>query len=340
MAQLLVGKPVGDAMNRAEGMLFKPFARKKWMALGVAAWLAAINEWNGVGGAFELIPHFGWKILNDPDGFARWMELNQARMFVWMGVAAVLLFGVYLLVRWLNCRGQFMLLDAVVNDRLAAKESWRTHRELANSLLKFRIGWDLIVFNIFLAIFVVVGVLLWMDFRVMLRGEDYAVTAWTWSAIVLGGLATLAAMVIVGLAMFFIDYVVVPVMYVRKLHAKPALRIAWRELFKPHKKKVLQYLLLLVGIESIHSMAMSAGTLALALGTCLIGLAMKLIPLISLLPLYVAATIALPVAVFSRSYCLYFLQQFGEEYRPNWKECQTSNTTQSTGTHDMVANPV
>jgi hypothetical protein len=321
MAQLRVSEPIGLAMNRAERMLFKPGGgRKKWMTLGVAAWLASINEWRGLGAAMESIPRGILYVIRSPDEFSRNMEAHRAALLLWLLAITLVLFAVYLLFRWLNCRGQFMLLEAVMEDRLAVKESWRRQRALANSLLKFRIGWDLIIFNIFLVIFVMAGVLIWQDIRPMLSGIDYAATNWTWSGIIIGAVGTFLAGVFIVLATLFIDYFMVPVMFLRNLPATAAFRLALWNMFWPNKKTCLGFLLMMMLAEMLHGMAMSAATIFIILITCGIGLALMLIPLLSLLPLYPAATLALAFDVFSRAYCLHFLEQFGPEYRPAWRD--------------------
>jgi hypothetical protein len=318
MAELLIGKSVSHAMNRAEEMLFKPIVRKKWMVIGVAAWLVAINEWRAMGAAMELVFQGAWRMVQNPEDFAHAMEVHRIRIFAWLGALTLVLCGIYLLVRWLNCRGQFMLLDAVANDRLVVKESWRKHRTLGNNLLKFRIGWDLVIFNIFLAVFVIVGLLLWPDFRPMLSGMDYHVTWWTRSAVIVGAVGSLSAAVFVMLATFFIDCLLVPVMFVREMPAKRALRESLR-LFRENRKAVFKFVLLAIAIEMIQGMTMSAAMIVVVLATCGIGAVFLLTPLLSLLPLYPMATLAVAVFVFTRAYCLSFVEQFGEEYRVAWR---------------------
>jgi hypothetical protein len=318
MAQPLIGKSVSQALNRAEAMLFKPIVRKKWRVLGVAAWLVAINEWRAMGAAMEVVFQGAWWTVQNPDRFAHAMEVHRVQIFASLSALTLALCGVYLFVRWLNCRGQFMLLDAVVNDRLAIRESWRKHRAQGNNLMKFRIGWDLIIFNLFLAVFVIVALLLWPDFRPMLSGLDYHVTWWTRSAVIFGAAGSLAAGIFVGLASVFIDALMVPVMFVREMPARRALRESLR-LFRENRKAVIKFVLMAILIDMIQGMAMSAAMLVVVLATCGIGGVLLLTPMLALLPLYPMATLALAVFVFSRSYGLFFLEQFGEEYRIAWR---------------------
>jgi hypothetical protein len=257
-------------------------------------------------------------VINNPENFAHAMEVHRIKMFAWLGVAMLLLCGIYLFVRWLNCRGQFMLLDAVVNNQLAVRESWRKNRTLGNNLLKFRIGWDLIIFNIFLAVFIVVGLLIWPDFKPMFSGLDYHVTWWTRTAVIVGTLGSLIAAVFIMLATFFIDCLMVPIMYVREMPAKRALRESLR-IFRENRGSVIKFLLMAFVLEGIQSMAMSAAMIVVVLVTCGIGGVMLLTPIVSLLPLYPMATLALALFVFVRAYCLSFVEQCGEEFRVPWR---------------------
>jgi len=133
-------------------------------------------------------------------------------------------------------------------------------------------------------------------------------------------LGIVGAGIFITLATLFIDYFMVPVMFVRNMPAKAAFGHALWEMFWPNRKKGMGFLLMMLLAEGIHGMAMSAATLFVILATCGVGLAVMLVPVISLLAVYPAATMALAFDVFSRAYCLRFLEQFGAEYRPAWRD--------------------
>jgi hypothetical protein len=318
MSRMPVTDLIGLGMARTEGMLFGPIVKRKWLTIGVAAWFATINEWRGLGFSLHVVPHYVLDVMADPTAFAQMLETQLTRVLLILSAITLVLFCIYLAFRWVSCRGQFMLLEAVVNGGLVVKESWRRHRELGNSLLKFRIGWDLLVFNLFLLVGVIAAALVWPDFRPMLDGHEFRFSSWSWAAMSVG----ILGMVVVGLfatvAAMFIDHVMVPVMFVRKLPAKAAFRHSRRELLWPHKKAVLVLLVMMLAMGMVHGAVMSAASIALILVTCGLGGVLMAIPVLSLLPVYPMVVVALPLDVFMRTYCLRFLEQFGEEYRVEW----------------------
>jgi len=95
----------------------------------------------------------------------------------------------------------------------------------------------------------------------------------------------------------------VPIMYLRT----PSVRAAWREfteLGRENPGRIVIYLLFSVLLAMIIGM----GILALVLITCCIAGCLMAIP-------YVGAVLLLPVYVFKRAYPLYYLEQYGAEYR-------------------------
>jgi hypothetical protein len=315
---ITVGDPIGWGLSRVTVLLFRPYERKKWLAIAVAAWLANVTEWNGLGGLPMLTIEGPLYLAGRFEKVMETISGHMTAVIVWTMVAAVVLGGAYLLLRWLSCRGQFMILAAVAENGISVKESWRRHRELGNNLLKFRIGWDLAIFNVFLIIFVVAGILAWQDVRPMLAGMEYRVTWWTKSAVVVGGVLTIVAGLATLLAMVFLNHLMVPVMFVRQMKAKEAFGHS-RELLRREKKACFQYFLVMTLTEGVQGTAMMAASIAVVIVTLGIALVLAEAPLLSLLPAYGAMALALPVEAYVRAYSLYFVGQFGEEYRVAWR---------------------
>jgi len=227
----------------------------------------------------------------------------------------ILVCAIYLLLRWLSSRGHMMMYDAVVKNSGKVSDPWREMAALGNSLFKFRIVYDLFVFNVFLVILVIGGALAWPDIQRAIIHERYDFTGWTLAAI----LFTVGSLMVAAIGMWFIYGVVfgigVPVMYIRNMAAWPAMKLAWREIVRPSPGATIVYLLFRIVIGLATGLWALLGTLILMLATCCTIACVQLIPVIGNYPL---AFIALPMFVYERAFALHFVSQFGPEYQVGW----------------------
>jgi hypothetical protein len=296
-----VTAPIGLALTRTKYILFKPFDLGKWFTLGFCAWLAELGERGGGGGGGNS----GWRTWTGGPGSPRfpsagsgwdpngWLNSNL-HWLVPVGVIALLVvIALGVLITWLNSRGKFMFLDGVARNRGAVREPWHEFRPEANSLFAFGVILALTWGVLGLAALAIGGVLAWPDIQSGVFGGA-AVTA-----IIVSGLLMLAIGLPLGIIRWLLHHLVVPTMYARRLRVFEAWGIARDEIVTGHVGTLVLYFLM---------------RLVLALGMGIIaGFAVCVTCCIVAIP-YIGTVILLPLAVFSQSYTLYFLEQFG----PRW----------------------
>lgn len=107
--------------------------------------------------------------------------------------------------------------------------------------------------------------------------------------------------IVMGTIGAIVNHLVVPVMYMRNLAVLPALEIVRREFLPGNAGAVAIFILLKI----VALFVLGAANLAVCCVTCCLG---------SFLP-YIGRVLALPVHVFNVSFSLYFVEQFG----PQWK---------------------
>jgi hypothetical protein len=237
-------------------------------------------------------------------------------ILLWCGGAIVVCFPIYLWVRWAGSRGYFILFDNLVQNEARVQAPWQEFRHLGNSLMKLHIAWDLIVFNVYLLVAVIAGALFWPDLKEYLITGRFAATGWTISAAVLCLITLPIAWLGLAFGRMLIFRLAVPVMYIRRMEAKPALRAAWRELFLPHKGPCIRYFLFAIVIGMVTGMVTNIGLFVLTVVTLGIGCVALFVPVIGN---YSLALASLPAMVFDFLYQLYFLEQFGPAYRIAWR---------------------
>jgi hypothetical protein len=300
--EISVTEPVGLAFERVKLMLFQPFDLGKWFVIGFCAWLAYLGE-AGSGSGFGGGPNFG----NHPgrSGTDLRHNLDQAKDWVlnnldWIIPAAaflvVVLFGLGLILLWLNCRGKFMFLHCVALNRAEVTEPWNKFGPEANSLFWFRLGLGLAGMVLTLPL---LGIIVVMILKMVYRGEPDA------GAILLSiGLALaffLMAMVFAFIKKFTVDFVV-PIMLLRRSKCLAA----WKELYRLLSARLGTFALYVL-FQIVLSMAIASLVVMAVLATCCISCCLLLLP-------YVGTVVLLPVLIFKRAYPLYFLAQFGPEY--------------------------
>ncbi len=284
--------PIGKSFERTRLMLFTGGGAKKWFVMGFCAFLAGLVQGGG-GNGFNWAQRAG-RGGSSPAQLLDWLQAHLTPVLLIGGGVLLLFVALGLLLTWIGSRGQFMFLDNLVKDRPAVAEPWRRFAGEGNSL------W-LWIFSIGTAVFVLVlalaGFAVWMAIPAI-RAERFTARA------VVGVLAVLPPILLVALAWglfrFYLINFVVPIMYQRGVGTRAALGLFWTKLFRPNLWPFALFFLmcLLLGLAS--------GFLML-FGICLTCC-------IAALP-YLSSVAFLPILVFFRSYSLYFLAEFGDEWR-------------------------
>lgn len=288
--------PISPSFEWTKKVLFRPFSFHKWVVLGFCAFLASLAQ--GGGTNVRLPSNLMRGSSQTPgQGFDEIGSWVSAHLPLVIGLSLVIVgfaLALGLLMMWLSSRGMFMFLDGVVNDRGEVVEPWRRFRALGNSLFVFRL---LLGFG-GLAVILVILLLGWLIARPDIAAREFGASAL--AAVLVGGLLFLMAVVALAVVGLLLEDFVVPIMYRRGLPAAESFGVLWREVLPGFGWTfVLFYLMKFV-------LGLAAGIIIL-LGTCLTCC-------LAGLP-YVSSVVFLPVFVFFRAYSLYFLEQFGEEWR-------------------------
>ena len=289
--------PFGQAIGRVKLVLFRPFDLGKWFVIGFCAWLAHLGE-QGFGGNFNFGGGHG------RGGSAR-HEFEQAKEFVmnnlyWIipvvvAVVAICI-ALWLVFTWLNSRGKFMFLHCVALDKAEVVVPWHKFAHQGNSMFLFRILLGLIgtVLTLPLVAIILVNII-----RMIQRGEPSV-----------GGIVVSIGMVLVLVAVAIVfaligkltkDFVV-PIMFLRGV----GWRKGWGEFWGLLTANTGHFILYIL-FQVVLALAIGAIVLVVVLATCCIAGCLLALP-------YLGTVLFLPVLVFSRSYSLHYLAQFGREY--------------------------
>jgi len=288
--------PIDRAISRTRNMLFTPFDLEKWFVLGFCAFLAGLVEAGG--GGFNVrspMPqHYKMPQLGGFEQASAWL-MGHLPLVVGLGLGLlVLVIALTTLFQWLGSRGQLMFLDGVIHDRAAVVEPWQRFRDLGNDLFVFRFLLGLCS----LGVFALLGFLGWSIARPDIAAHQFGSAALL-ALVVAGGPALLVVLALLLVSLLLGDFIV-PLMYHLNIRTGQAFGVLWKEIIPGHGGSfVLFYLMKLV-------LTVAAG-LIVVLGTCCTCCLLAL-------P-YLGSVAFLPLWVFFRSYSLYFLEQFGEDWR-------------------------
>lgn len=290
MAQISVVEPVGKALNTVRLVLFEPFHLVKWLALGLTAWLALLTE--------GYVPHVNLAPMDVFDSSVgrkalTWIQAHLA-LVITVGIGAgIVILAVTLVMAWVSCRGKFMFLDNVLNNRAEIQAPWRRFSRQGNSLFLFSICFGIASLAVLATIGLLLLVVAWPD----IARHNFGVNAV--ASILLGILFFISYGLVLGCLLAFLNDFIIPLMILRSCRVMTAWGL-FLDLFKAHTGIFVLYLL----FRFILGLIISA---AVMLACCLLCCTI-LIP-------YVGTVILLPVLVFWRSYSVHFLEQFGEAYR-------------------------
>jgi hypothetical protein len=302
--------PVTPAIDRVKLILFRPFDLSKWFVIGFCAWLAYLGGGGGGGGGpggggggprynvTQRQPEAQEKIKEFIES-ARYYVSNNLYWIIPVTVTVVVVFILIgFLVAWLNSRGKFMFLHCVATNRAEVKVPWHQFRLQGNSLFLFRIVLGIIAFVV-----VVVPVIGIIVLGIMI-GTGSAPAMISIPGIIILGLSVFVLAILLFLVKKFTFDFVVPIMFLRMSSCSAA----WREfmaVLSANKLRFTLYLLFQIVIKIVIGVI-------IGIGFC-IGLCFCCASCLLLVP-YIGTVILLPVLVFTRSYSLYYLQQYGPEF--------------------------
>jgi hypothetical protein len=294
--------PIGEAIDRVKEVLFNPFDMGKWFTIGFCAWLATLLEGGGGGGSgggggggggsgggsgpAESIAH-----LKD-------VIIEHLPLIITIAIPVlIIVIAIGIVCLWLSSRGKFMFLHCVAENKAEVKLPWHKFHNQGNSLFLFRLIVGIIAFvsiALFLGMMAVPIVLL-------ARGSSYAAPALI-AGIVLLALIAISLGIVFGIILKFTEDFVVPIMYLRGYQCVDAWN-EFRSLLTGNKGKFTLYIL----FQIVIAIAIGIIILALVCVTCCCAGCIMAIP-------YIGTVLLLPVFVFSRSYSLYYLAQYGRGY--------------------------
>ena len=296
--------PITRAIERAKLITFQPFDFGKWLVLGFSAFLASLDE----GGSFNFNgisnPFGGGRTGGGPmtattqpaalwDDFTSWISTHRFETAL-IAIAFVLTIVVIsLVVLWLNSRGKFMFIDCIAKNTAEVIAPWKRYRQLGNSLFAFRVCLSAISFLAMLVIAGIALLLAWNDIQAKTFGSGAI------SAIIAGVVLMVPTFLVLGLIQWCTVTFVTPIMYVRDATVLPA----WREFRQVIVPGNVGSLILFLLMSIVLGIAVGIGRGLLGCLTLCIGF----------LP-YLSSVVTLPLAIFMRSYSIYFLQQFGPQY--------------------------
>lgn len=317
-----VTEPVSQAFDRAGRMLFKPFDAAKWFTMGFCAWLAFLGE----GGSNFQLPDFGGGgggpvpgpapgprfptpgpspfpgpgggggVNTGPEAVPEvWDDVKQFffEHAIWLVPVIIAVLALVVALMWIRARGKFMFMECVAYDRAAVVEPWKRLKAPANSFFRFEL---LLTILFFVALAALVGVAVMIALP-DIRAERFGPGAMT--AVFGGSLLLLILGLGFGLLRGIAEDFLMPLMYLRGYSIGPAWGEFRRSILSGHVGSIVLFYLMRI----VLGIATAVATVVLTCVTCCI----VAIP-------YLGTVILLPLFVFHRSYSLYFLRQFGQEF--------------------------
>lgn len=293
-SRISVIDPLTPAFERVKTILFRPFDLTKWFVIGFCAWLAYLGEGGGGGGGGPNFQGGG-----DPrEAFEKTKDFffDNLHWIVPVAVIAIMVIVVVaLLVTWLSSRGRFMFLHCVARNRAEIKTPWTKFRQHANSLFLFRIVLGIIGF------LTIAFIVLTVSLIAFFSKVRFGFNIFSLGSMVLTGLLFIAAIIVLLVIKAFTTDFVVPIMFLQTTNCLDGWR-RFLEILSARKGAFALYILfrILIGI------AIGVMVLAVVLATCCCAGCILAIP-------YIGTVLMLPVLVFTRSYSLYYLRQYGPE---------------------------
>lgn len=313
--------PLSVAWQTVSKQLFQNFRFGKWFALGLSAWLANILIGNTGSCSFPInVFDILLKLNTRPDSSSglssHWPQFLasapvQAQATtpdfsqILSGSSAMLgVFGVIIIVAllvglilglvmlWVGCRGQFMLLDNVLHDRDAVIQPWREFRRHGNSLFMpfLMLGGG----NLILLFAVIVGLAVFAA----VPGLVHSVEIWVWAVMGMVFLLCLGLVILLAILLMLVREVGSVWMYRNGGTAWDAMRrIISLVVEKPVDVFLYVFARIVLGVVFWFVLVV------IGFSTCCFGF----------LP-YLNSVFTLPVSVFRVAYNVELVAQFGPEF--------------------------
>jgi hypothetical protein len=224
-----------------------------------------------------------------------WEEVKHVLLnnLYWVVPVFLVLLALVVVVMWVRARGKFMFLEGVAYDRAAVVEPWKRLRPPANSYFRFELLLTLLMLLVIAGVAVLAYVLALPDIEAR-RFGGAAITA-----IIVGGSLLLLGSLAFALIQAVAEDFLIPLMYLRG----GTVGSAWAEF----RRSILSGNLGVIALFYLMRIVLGIATaIALTFLVCCT-FCIAAIP-------YLGTVLALPIFVFHRSYSLYFLRQFGNEY--------------------------
>ena len=277
--RLKLSEPLQETFRFVRIALFEQFHWNKWLLWGVLAFLGAnLSSGGGLG-----FPGFPGDSSGGDSGHAwtlpeiqAWIDrnLDLILFLLVVGLVAFLLVSV-LVVVWLyiRCRGRFMFVECLMENKTALAESWQNNgREALSLFWWFNVFYSLVLFVVLLA--GAGGVL------ILYRGGEWRSFAEAWPPLAALGAVLLVCILATAAVSLYLEDFVVPLMWVRRIRVMEAWRVFLGH-FRNQPGAFLLYLLVRLGLSLGASMVLLLGTCL----TCCLA-ALPVIGQALLLPLY------------------------------------------------------
>lgn len=277
-----------DAIEHTRRRLF-PFRFERWLTLGLLAFLdqcgrqSSLNFPSGGGGGD------GSSGAPDLSQITGWISSHTGLLIGLVLGGLLLIAALAALVAWLNARGIFMYLDAVVSGRAEIGRPWREHAQRANSLFlwNFMVAMSLLGSLLMLAAVAI---------AVILGGPPESLAERTLWSLVGAAIVFLPLALVANLVMMALRDFVAPLQLLG-YELRVAAGVVWG-LVKAHPGAF--------GLFVLLKIAFSIGAGIVVLIGCCLTCCLALIPVIS-------QAVFQPLWYFERSWSLFLLRQMGHD---------------------------
>ena len=230
----------------------------------------------------------------------------------WLKFMILLALGyvvIWLVLNWVGCRAQFVLLDNIVRNRAALAEPWQRYSQQGNVWFLFHL---VLVVVAFLFLATAGGVFLLLNWSWMSAGRDPAGT----EAVTIGVLALVFGILgIIGTAVLFLIRTLVQPLYFKQTMSLGTALLAVMTLVFTRPLSIFIYLLVSFGITLV------SGIIACLVFACAFCGTLSIICWVSCFPFIggmllnmLLCQVILPLLVFQRCFQLGVLEQFGPQY--------------------------
>ena len=313
------GRAIQTAWERMTIILFQPFDIGKWGLLGFIAYLAMLaeggvsfnNPLSGIGQnpktqPYTTYPHDAQALKQ----FTVWVsDLPNNPWLKFMILLALGYVVIWLVLNWVGCRAQFVLLDNIVRNRAALGEPWQRYERQGNVWFLFHL---VLVVVSFLFLATAGGAFLFLNWSWMSAGRDPAGVEMA----TIGVLALVFGVLgIIGMAILFLIRTLVQPLYFKQTMSLGTALQAVITLVFTRPLSIFIYLLVSFGITLV------SGVIACLVFACAFCGTLSIICWVSCFPFIggmllgmLLCQLILPLIIFQRCFQLGVLEQFGPQY--------------------------